>query len=205
MGKIESAKQHSASYELPPRVQDFLSDAAEWARGRMWIPRAILLLYLSYAVVRFLREPLSSTMFSGITLAFHEMGHLIFGFAGHFIGSLMGSGTQLLIPIIVIIIFARQPDYFGIAVGGFWLAFSLFELANYVGDARAMELPLVGFSDDPEHDWHYLLGTTGLLSLDTTFAFLLRVVATLTGVSSLAFAVWLLLIMARSPRRFREG
>jgi hypothetical protein len=200
MGKIESAHTTTAP-NLPPWLEDFLSDAEDWAQGRMWIPRAILLAYLVYADIRFLRDPLSSTMFSGITLGFHEMGHIIFNFAGHFIGSLMGSGMQVLVPIIVIIVFFRQPDYFGAAVGGFWLSFSLFELANYVADARAMELPLVGFTDDPEHDWHYLLGTMGLLKLDTTFGFLIRATATLTGVASLALAVWLLVIMARSKGR----
>src|SRR5450432_1477045 len=199
MGKIESAHTPSAT-QIPEWAQDFLSDAEAWAAGRMWIPRAILLLYLVYADIRFLRDPLSSTMFSGITLAFHEMGHLLFAFAGHFICSLMGSGMQVLVPIIVIILFLRQPDYFGVAVGGFWLSFSLFELANYVADARAMDLPLVGFTDDPEHDWHYLLSTTHLLQLDTTFGFLIRVAATLSGVASLALACWLLLIMARTRR-----
>lgn len=183
-----------------PPVQQFLDDAAEWARGKMWIPRAVLLAYLVYADIRFLRDPMSSTMFSGITLAFHEMGHLLFSFAGHFIGSLMGSGMQILIPIVVIVVFYRQDDYFGMAVGGFWLSFAMFELATYVGDARAMELPLVGFTDDPEHDWHYLLSATGLLNLDTTFAFLLRASAVVIGLASLALAVWLLLIMARSKR-----
>ncbi len=199
MGKIESAHAQSAP-QLPPWLGEFLDDAEEWARGRMWIPRALLLLYLVYADLRFLRDPASSTIFSGITLAFHEMGHLIFSFAGHFICALMGSGMQVLIPIIVMVIFIRQPDYFGVAVGGFWLSFSLFELARYVADARAMELPLVGFSDDPEHDWHYLLSTTHLLQLDTTFGFLIRVAATLSGVASLALACWLLLVMARSRR-----
>jgi len=61
-----------------------------------------------------------------------------------------------------------------------------------------MQLPLVGFTDDPEHDWHYLLSATHMLPLDTTFGFLLRVVATLTGLGSLALACWLLLVMARS-------
>ena len=199
MGKIESAHTSSAP-QIPDWAQDFLSDAEAWAQGKWWIPRAALLLYLVYADFRFLRDPMSSTMFSGITLAFHEMGHLIFAFAGHFICSFMGSGTQVLVPIIVIILFLRQPDYFGVAVGGFWLSFSLFELANYVADARAMELPLVGFSDDPEHDWHYLLSTTHLLQLDTTFGFLIRVAATLSGLASLALACWLLLVMARSRR-----
>jgi len=200
MGHIEAAPRP----QKPTHLDTFLAEAAAWADGRMWIPRALLLLYLVYAEARFLRDPMSSTIFSGITLAFHEMGHLIFGFMGHFIGSLMGSGTQVLIPIIVILIFSRQPDYFGSSVGGFWLSFSLFELANYVGDARAMELPLVGFSSDPEHDWHYLLSTLHLLPLDTTFAFLLRVAATLIGAASLGLAVWLLTKMYGTKPRFRE-
>lgn len=199
MGRIESARSDTTS-QLPDWVREFLSDAEDWAQGKMWIPRAVLLLYLVYADFRFLRDPMSSTMFSGITLAFHEMGHLLFAFAGHFICAFMGSGMQVLIPIIVIILFLRQPDYFGAAVGGFWLSFSLFELANYVADARAMELPLVGFTDDPEHDWHYLLSTTHLLQLDTTFGFLIRLAATLSGVASLALACWLLLVMARTRR-----
>ena len=180
-------------------IEELLDDARDWARGRMWIPRAILLLYLVYADYRMLHDPESSTMFSGITLAFHEMGHLIFAFMGHFIGSLMGSGTQVLVPIIVMIVFLRQRDYFGISVGGFWLSFSLFELARYVGDARAMDLPLVGFSSDPEHDWHYLLGTLHMLPLDTTLAFLIRVFAFVIGAASLTFAIWLLNEM-RKPR-----
>lgn len=182
-------------------MERLLSEAREWARGRMWLPRALLLAYLAYAELRFLRDPLSSTIFSGITLGFHELGHVIFGFAGHFIGSLMGSGTQVLVPIIVIVIFYRQDDYFGIAVGGFWLSFSLFELANYVGDARAMEMPLVSLgADDPEHDWNYLLGAMHMLPLDHALAVLLRLIATAAGVASFAFAVWLLLTMARSRR-----
>jgi len=208
MGKIESAHadEQSSSAQLPDWLTGFLSDAEEWAEGRWWIPRALLLLYLVYADYRFLREPLSSTIFSGITLAFHEMGHVIFAFAGHFICAFMGSGTQVLIPIIVIIVFLRQPDYFGTAVGGFWLSFSLFELANYVADARAEELPLVSLgSGDPEHDWHYLLGRMHMLHLDTTFGFLIRIGATVIGLASLALAVWLLVVMAKSkPRLFRE-
>lgn len=206
MGHIEDAHaQQQPATQLPPVVAEFLSDAEGWAEGRMWIPRALLLLYLVYADYRFLRDPLSGTMFSGITLGIHEMGHLIFAFAGHFICSLMGSGTQVLVPLIVMAIFFYQPDYFGVSVGGFWLSFSLFELANYVGDARAMELPLVGFSDTPEHDWHYLLSTVGMLRFDTTFAFLIRCGATVIGIVSLALAVWLLIVMARTKRAlFRE-
>ena len=111
----------------------------------------------------------------------------------------MGSGLQVLVPAAVIVVFLRQPDYFGVAVGGFWLSFSLFELAAYVGDARSMMLPLVGFSDQPEHDWNYLLGATRMLPLDHALAFLIRAIAAILGAASLTFALWLLRAMA-SPR-----
>jgi hypothetical protein len=106
---------------------------------------------------------------------------------------------QLLIPIVVILIFRRQGDYFGMSVGGFWLSFSLFDVARYVGDARSMQLPLVGFVQDPQHDWNYVLGTLHMLPLDHFFAFVLRVFATAAGVASLAFAVWLLNEMRKPP------
>ena len=180
---------------MNPRVAEFRDEAEEWARGRMWIPRALLLAYLVYAMFRLMTNPEASTWFSAITFGIHELGHVVFGFAGHFISALMGSGAQVLAPLITILVFYRQPDYFGMSVGGFWLSFSLFELARYVGDARAMELPLLGLTDDPEHDWHYLLSAMGLLNLDTTLAFLIRVVAFAIGAASLAFGVWLLVKM----------
>jgi hypothetical protein len=179
-------------------LSEFLEDARDWARGRMWIPRALLLAYLVYADVRFFRDPTHGTIFSGITLAFHEMGHLLTGFAGHFINALAGSAFQVAVPIVVIVVFLRQPDYFGVAVGGFWLSFSLFELAAYVGDARSMLLPLVGFSDQPEHDWNYLLGAMHLLPADHALAFLIRLIAALIGAASLTFALWLLRAMSRA-------
>jgi hypothetical protein len=169
-----------------------LSDARTWARGRAWIPRAILLAYLVWCDWRLLRDPDSSTIFAGITFAFHEMGHLLTAFLPHLICAAAGSGMQLLIPIVVIIVFRRQDDYFGMAVGGFWLSFSAFDVARYVADARSMDLPLVGFSPDPEHDWNYILGTLHMLPADHFFAFVLRVIATLIGIASLTFAVWLL-------------
>lgn len=202
MGKFESVQQHTRgggpAISLPEWLEPFLEDARDWCRGRMWIPRALLLAYLVYGFWRLFSDPESSTLFSGITFAIHELGHVIFNFAGHFIGSLMGSGSQVLAPLIASFLLLRQRDYFGVSVTVFWLSFSLFELARYVADARLMELPLLGFTEDPEHDWHYLLSTLGLLQFDTTLAFLIRLVATVLGVASFAFATWLLMNMARS-------
>ena len=167
----------------------------------MWLPRALLLLILVYIEILKIRDPTRWTIFYGITLGFHEMGHLVFNWAPHLITALMGSVFQVAVPIAVIVIFYRQPDYFGMSVGGFWLSYSLYELSVYVGDARSRDLPLVGFAaqEDLEHDWNFILGKLHMLPLDHFFAFLLRVAAFGAGAASLAFAVWLLLQMRRQP------
>jgi hypothetical protein len=199
MGHIEVTRK------VPTRSffwDEFLEDAREWARGRMWIPRALLLAILVYVEILKLRDASRWTIFYGITLGFHEMGHLVFAWAPQFITVLMGSVFQVAVPVVVMASFYRQRDYFGMSVGGFWLSYSLFELSAYVGDARAQQLPLVGFAaqEDLEHDWHYLLEVLRMLPLDTTLAFLLKVAAFGAGMGSLAFAVWLLMQMARSSR-----
>jgi hypothetical protein len=202
MGKFEPAPVIEISEDLEP---PFLEAAAEWCRGKNWIIRAPLVLYLALAFIRHLRDPLyGSLLFGGITLGVHELGHVIFGFLGQFISILMGSGTQVLVPLVVIFIFFRQEDYFGMAVGGAWLSFSLFNLATYIGDARLMELPLVGLGPDPMHDWHYLLTRLGLIDHDRGLAFLTRAAAFTVGAASLAFAGWLLWKMyALRPARRR--
>ena len=176
-------------------------DAREWARGRMWVPRALLLLILVYIEILKVRDATKWTIFYGITLGFHEMGHLLFSWAPHFITALMGSVFQIAVPLFVIFYFYKyQNDYFGMVVGGFWLSYSSYELAAYVGDARSQDLPLVGFAaqEDLEHDWHYLLGKLHMLPADHFFAFLLKTFGFAVGAASLAFGVWLLREMYRS-------
>jgi hypothetical protein len=196
MGHIESAPQPTA----PTFLDTFLEDAREWCRGRMWIPRGFLLLFLVYLFTVKFRDPTRWTIFYGITLGFHEMGHLVFAWAPHFITAIMGSVFQIAIPIGCVFYFARQPDYFGMSVGGFWLSYSLYELSAYIGDARSRDLPLVGFasSEDLEHDWGYILGALHALPADHFLAFLLRMGGLVAGLGSCVFAVWLLVTMARS-------
>jgi len=99
------------------------------------------------------------------------------------------------------LIMLRQRDYFGVAVGGAWLSMSLSNLAVYIGDARAEELPLVSLGGgDPIHDWNYLLGSLHLLPRDTAIAGLVHFVALAALVLSVFLGVWLCRVMATSPK-----
>jgi hypothetical protein len=94
--------------------------------------------------------------------------------------------------------FRRQRDWYGACVGAVWLSSSLANLATYIGDARAQELPLVGFTDQPEHDWHYLLYHTGLLKQDTLLGSLTRLASGLILASAVIGTIWLCNQMRRS-------
>ncbi len=102
---------------------------------------------------------------NGVDLAFHEFGHLAFGFLGEFLQFLGGTLMQLLIPLAITIYFFRHRKYYSSAVSLFWTGQNLFNVAVYVRDARAQALPLVGGG---MHDWAYILGRLGLLEQDQT-------------------------------------
>jgi hypothetical protein len=161
--------------------------------------RALLLAYLAYISFESLIDPEYWTIFSGITLGVHEAGHVMFSVFGELMEVAGGSITQLAAPLAVALLFLGQREYFGISVALAWLSMSLANLAIYIGDARAQELPLVGLSGDPMHDWHYLLGRFGMLGDDVALARLTSFLAAITLIAAVALGAWLCVAMHRSP------
>ncbi len=180
------------------------ADAEAWCAGRSAAWRLPLLAYLAWAGVCHLRDPLFSSLFGGITLGIHELGHLLLGFAGRFLATAGGSLAQVAAPALAAWLLYRQRDYFGLAVGGAWEAFSLWNLAAYVGDARARELPLVGLAPDPVHDWNWILSDLGILTWDRNLAFLLRIGAFSIWAGAMGLGGWLCWRMLR-PRLSSAG
>jgi hypothetical protein len=174
-----------------------LDDARDWSAGRWWSWRLLLLLLLAWNGWRVFTDEEYAGLFGGITFGVHELGHLVFGYFGEFITVAGGSIAQLLVPILAGALMLRQRDYFGLAAAGAWLSSSLVNLAAYVGDARALELPLVGLGPDPQHDWAYLLGHLDMLQYDRRIAAILRLGAVVILGASLVLGAWLCLLMAR--------
>ena len=184
------------------RLGAVIADAEAWCAGRSSVWRLPLLAYLGWAGVHHLRDSLYSSLFGGITLGIHELGHLLLGFAGRFLATAGGSLAQVAAPALAAWLLYRQRDYFGVSVGGAWEAFSLWNLAAYVGDARAQELPLVGLSPDPVHDWNWILSALGILTWDRGLAFLLRICAFSIWAAAMALGGWL---CGRMMRASSEG
>lgn len=179
-------------------------DVREWAEGRSPWARAALMLYLVHAFVSHVASGLGGpyrSWFAGITLAFHELGHLLFQGLGRTMMLLGGSILQIVIPVAAAIyLLLKQRDWFGFAVCGSWLGTSLFELATYVDDANRLELPLVGMGEDVLHDWETLLTEWHVLNHAQTLAAAVQALAVLVSVGSIALGGWLLVLMWQSRR-----
>ncbi len=110
----------------------------------------------------------------GVNLVIHESGHLVFSFGGETLHFLGGTLLQLAFPLAFVLHFRRHNKPFESAVCTLWFAESLMYTAEYLGDAKAMQLPLVGGGI---HDWNWLLSRWGLLDNCVGLAQSLHVIA----------------------------
>ena len=97
-----------------------------------------------------------------VNLIFHEAGHWIFFFLGQWMKVLMGSGFQILLPLLISLYFFRTKQNLSGAFCLLWLATNFLNVSIYAGDAIVQQLPLLG-GDSVMHDWNYLLSTTNML------------------------------------------
>jgi hypothetical protein len=119
-----------------------------------------------------------------INLPIHETGHLVFAWGGEVITALGGTLFQLIVPLMFVIYFWRRGDRYSASVPLWWMGQNCLNIARYVADARAMELPLVGGG---EHDWNYLLTVWDALPRDIQIAHDIRFLGALV----MAAAVWI--------------
>jgi hypothetical protein len=175
---------------------------AERVDGRVWWYRAPLLLVLVWILKGYLDDPTGPSIFSGINLGFHEIGHAAFSWVGNRILTAAG-GTifELAVPLAAAAYLAvKQRDPFGAAVCLFWLGTALVGAGVYAADARAQALPLVspfGPVDVDSHDWTVVLLKYGKLSQDAQIGAALRRAGFFVMIASLAGGAWVLRIMGQ--------
>ena len=97
-----------------------------------------------------------------VNLIFHEAGHTIFSFFGEFIQIAMGSGFQVLLPLLISLYFFYTRQRFAGAMCLMWVGQSIITVSIYAGDAISMQLPLLG-GDSVIHDWNWMLSTLNIL------------------------------------------
>jgi hypothetical protein len=166
-------------------------------QGGRWVVVAVL----AGLTWRFAKTPLDPGVMDAFlhlpNLMFHEAGHFILMPFGRFMSVLGGSLLQLLVPLVCAGAFLWQhANQFGAAVCIWWAGQNLVDLAPYIADARALQLPLLGGATGAEvegHDWEYLLEAIGWLHLDVTLGRAAHYAGSLVMVAALVWAITLVL------------
>jgi hypothetical protein len=178
---------------LPEPIEDFL-DVFRQPWKPVAAPAAFVaaFIYTWFLIFAFTH---SGDMFliDNVNLPIHEGGHIIFGMFGS--EELMvwgGTIMQLLVPFLLAAGFAYRREISGTAFCAFMFFENFLNVATYMADARAQDLPLVtaGPADYVEHDWAHILGHLGLLRYDTLFASWLRAAAYLGMAATISWLMW---------------
>lgn len=139
-----------------------------------------------------------------INLPFHEAGHILFRPFGAFMTSLGGTLMQILIAVICLVVFLfKTRDPFAASVALWWTGQNFLDIAPYINDARAGQLPLLGgnfghSSPYGFHDWEFILNELGLLAHDNLIARISFVFGSLIMIAALA---WGAMLVARYYKR----
>jgi len=170
--------------------------------GVTWWARAALLAGLAWWTWGFAQTPMGPRVLDSMlhlpNLVFHEAGHVLFLPLGRFMTVLGGSLFQCALPLALGVAFLRQGNAFGAAVCTWWAGQNLLDVAPYIADARALDLPLLGGRTGAEvegHDWEYLLTSLGVIHRDKAIGVSVWRVGLATMVAAL---VWGGVILKRS-------
>ncbi|MGE0087402.1 MAG: zinc ribbon domain-containing protein [Desulfococcaceae bacterium] len=177
------------------RVAEDMNPIAFWGRVLLF---ALLIIW----GIRFMFSSVASnaageSFLHLVNLPFHEFGHILFRPFGELITSLGGTLGQLLMPSICMGAFLIRGDAFAASVCLWWIGQNFMDIAPYINDARAGELPLLGgytgqTADYGFHDWEYILTETGLIRYDHSIALASHAAGIIIMLISFAWAGFLL-------------
>jgi len=147
---------------------------------RQWLRLMVATGLAAYGWRRFANDEYWDLL-DDVNLAIHEAGHVVFSPLGDHPGVLGGSLFQVLVPAAFVVYFLVRQDRFAASVVLAWVGASLGNVARYIADARAQDLPLLG-GENVIHDWWYLLIEWDLLAHDLVIARWVRLAGALAFV-----------------------
>jgi hypothetical protein len=182
-------------------IREVRDDIDAWCADSNWWIRLPVLLLILHQSWRQVHDPNWGGLFSALDFGIHELGHVLFAPLGEFMSILGGSFWQIAAPLISVVMFFRQRDYFAISVCSMWLGISLYRMALYMEDARTLSLQLVSIGGgEAYHDWNYLFTSFRVLQWDVRIGHLTRDLGALFLVAAALSGTWLIWKMFRLKR-----
>lgn len=162
----------------------------------LYIPLWVFFVYLYIQILFFTAETPQNILLSGmyfIEFGVHEASHLFAIFLPHIFTAAAGSVGEVTFTILIVVAALRGRAYFAAIFGALWVMLAMNSAGRYMADAKTQQIPLVGFSNQPTHDWNFVFGQLGWLPADTIIGNSVRGIGDLVGVVALGFGIWLII------------
>lgn len=120
-------------------------------------------------------------------LLFHEAGHPIVGLFSRQMEPYGGTLGQWVFPVAMAVSFWRKGQTLSFAASVIWFFENWLNIARYMADARALQLPLVGGGD---HDWNTIFIRWNMLQYDLDIARSVQIIGWVGMALVVAWVFW---------------
>ncbi len=142
-------------------------DESRWEKITGWKLAGFALGLAAFAALLCASEPGFVFGLDHANLLFHEAGHPFVGLFSNRLETYGGTIGQLVFPVLLAVSFWRKGQALSFAASVIWFFENWLNIARYMADARALELPLGGGGD---HDWNTIFTRWNVLQYDLNIA-----------------------------------
>lgn len=198
-------------YHKVMSISGFDASVTEYARGKMWywyLPLWLFGVYVFWQLFVFdmagQQMPAVLIVPYSFNFVMHELAHIFTAFLPPVLTASAGSGSELLLGAVLVVMAFWQRSYFASLFSALWLALACQSAGQYMADAIPRRIPLVSLGgalsgQDAVHDWHFVFGQLHLLDASYFIGGSLRFIGMLAASLGLLFTAWLLYKMAITP------
>ncbi len=193
-------------------ISDVPKQVAQYAAGKTWYWYVPLWLFGIYAYIELFmfnmvrgEMPFVWLVPYSFDFFMHEWAHIFTAFLPPVLTASAGSGSELLLGLVLIVMAFWQRSYFASLFCFLWFDLACQSAGQYMADAVPQQLPLVSLGaalsgGDAKHDWNFVFGQLHLLGASAFIGNSVRVIGALAGLFGIVFTAWVLYKIARAPR-----
>lgn len=191
---------------VPPRAIPYAIKHMQKSPRSPWLYAALLVFfaYLYVQILEFTTDNSHNLLLIGlyfIEFGVHEASHMITAFLPPIITAAAGSIGEVSFTTLIAYAGFRAKSYFAGIFGLLWVTLAMNNAGRYMADARSQQLDLIGLSDHPIHDWHFVFGQLGWLQADTAIGGTVRILGDLIGAAGLLLGCFLVIVLFTTRRK----
>jgi len=161
----------------------------------IYIPLWLFFVYLYIQILSFNQGVITNVFLAGmyfVQFGIHEAAHIVMAFLPPVMTAAAGSLSEIIFGGLITYAALRVKAYFAAIFSMLWLMLAMTSAGNYMADARAQQMPLIGPGENPQHDWHFVFGQLGWLDYDTLIGGAAKMTGDIIGLVALLIGLYLI-------------